>query len=645
MKNISRIFSVLLALIITLNSGFVFAADSTSYDAGYKAGYDLGAENADNDLSGKKVYEDYYESKEYYNLTDGIDDFIELVFREGFIKGFRDGVEQNQTVNYASELGSSLGEIYGARDYQKGDKSDWEDALPSDRDLRDMYDLNKQDSSYRNAFIDEFTAAFKEGYLKGYDEAMFEPAKVTLDQGVADGEEIGAIFGTAFGSKDFYEGRDKDHTRNLPSDKVITSEYSLNNDSDEYKDGFLSGFIRAYEEAYNEAYRRANMNDTLRNESSAYSDGQGIGKTAGEMQATNDYMMKLNNDWKRSIPSYSFIANEYNLNIQTANYRDAFISGYYDGYSEGYNGKFKELSLGAGNEKLISQIVPISGGSVNSPDGSFSVTVEPGTYYHDVNFTINANYDVSNVKYVNLIKASDSYNISLVNSSGNLDDSKSIEISIEYYGDSMRGGVYRLDGYSWLYIPTEIVDGMMIAKIDPSTLSASGNTYSAFVDPNAIIFPDSRGHWAMEEINTYVRRNVIYGYSDMTFKPDRNISRAEFLTILSRAFNWNTVLYTGSNLSFKDAHTFGNFNNIINYATNNNYIYGYTDGTFRPNNPISYSEVEIIINRVLESSNFKWSNIATDMLYDKKISCNSFKSMNNKITRAEIVYMLSEVVE
>ncbi|WFA09680.1 S-layer homology domain-containing protein [Tissierella sp. Yu-01] len=651
MKMTNRILTFIITLILILNAGVAFAA--SDFDSSYTAGYDAGFEAADEYEPGEyevdDAYSEFRRSSEYNKIKEKLGvEFDRNDFKDGFYDGFEDGIEENdkeEKVNYAVTLGRSLGYIYGARDFQNNDKSDWKDAIPSDREIRRMYDLNMHDADYRETFIDAFEIAFMEGYLDSYEKAQFDPAKITQEQGLADGEALGTLLGAAYGAKDYYEGKNLDYTRNLPSDRVITAEYLLNNDLDEYKAGFLSGFIRAYEEAYNKAYRESNINDTLRNEGSAYSDGKAIGNNAGQMQATQDFMSRLPNDWRKSLPTDRFIISEFGLIYQSSDYREAFISGYYDGFSEGYNSRYKELSQGVGMEKLISEIVPISGGSITSLDNVFNVTIEPGTYYHDVNLSVNTTYDVGNYVTSSLIKASDSYTVNILNTSGNLNDEKLITISFEYYGDKLKGGIYKLVDGIWTYVPTVIENGSMTAYIKPSSIKAVENTYSAFMDTKAIVFPDSRGHWANSEINTYVRRNIINGYSDMTFKPERNISRAEFLTLLSRVYNWNLPLYTANTSQFRDYNIFGNFNNTISYALSNNYIMGYGDGTFKPNDPISYNEIEIIMNRVLGTNTFKWSNIAYDILYNKKYRPSSFDNMNNKITRAEVVYMLYTTTE
>lgn len=564
MKFTHRILSVLIVLLILLNSGMAFAAiNSESYYAGYDAGYDYGYEQAGRKTSASNAYGRFKDSREHLDIISEIEKYVERDFRQGFIEGFSEGYEEEtnkeQNIDYAKTLGTSLGEIYGARDYHAGKKSNSKDALPGRNSVISMFKLDKQSSAYVNVFIKDFNIAFEEGYNEAYYIAMFEPAKVTLEQGLKDGEEIGGIIGAAYGARDFFEGRDSYFQRDLPTKQEIRAEYFLNNDNIKYEDGFISSFLSAYELAYNEAYRAANMDNATK--------------------------------------------------------------------------------------KATSEIIPISGGVAVTADSRFTMDVPSGTYYHDVNLNIITTYDVGIGYYSNKIKASDSYTIELSNSSGNMDEGKSIKLSFEYYGDKFKGGIYRKDGSNWLYIPTLAEDGKLTAKINPKILNPQGTTFSVFVDNAKIALTDVRGHWANDEIDAYVRRGIISGYSDKTFKPENSISRAEFLALLSRVYNWNTSWYSGNTTAFKDANTFGYYENIINYATSNNFIFGYGDGTFKPSNPISYAEVEIIMKRILPYSSFRWGSVANNMLYDKKTRSNSFNNINNKITRAEVVYMLYNITE
>ncbi|SFM09396.1 S-layer homology domain-containing protein [Paenibacillus sp. 1_12] len=52
-----------------------------------------------------------------------------------------------------------------------------------------------------------------------------------------------------------------------------------------------------------------------------------------------------------------------------------------------------------------------------------------------------------------------------------------------------------------------------------------------------IEWTDIQGHWANKVIDTFVKLRVIEGYGDGQFKPDGNITRAEFVTVISRVFD------------------------------------------------------------------------------------------------------------
>lgn len=633
-----KIISIFMIIFILLNMGVAFGAYDDDYEVGYRAGLSIGHENYGKEppIYVYTAWNRYVNSGALNNYKGNIYDF-----QDGFYDGYEEGLTGiGVKVNYADILGKTLGGIYGARDFQNGRKSDWAKALPTDKSLISMFDLNAETSAYRESFFTEFKKAFEEGYLVSFEKAHLDPYRITMQTGVKDGEEIGKILGNIYGAKDYYEMKSNDFLRHLPSDRAIMLEYSLRNDSQEYEAGFVSGFKRAYETEYNKAYREANKNDTLRDEKDAYANGKAVGVVRGEIRATLDYMEKKTNLWRRSMPYESEVIYEFGLIYQSYNYRTGFTSGFYDGYSEGYNSAYKKLSQEFALGKAVSGIVPISGGSMSSNDKILSITVDKGIFYNPINITIDnmsSNDFYLENKY---IKASDVFRVSILNPSANLDNSKSIELKFEFYGDKNKSGIYKFVNNKWAYIPS-VADGNFIkANVKPNSITSNGSLYAVLIDKNAPTFSDARGHWAKDEINTYVRRGIIYGYNDNTFKPERSISRAEFLTLLSRVYSWNLPTYTSNTTHFKDYSTFGNRNSIISYALSSGYIKGYDDGTFKPNNPISYKEVEIIMARALKDSSFKWYNTSAKMLYEKNVRSKSYDNVNNNITRAEVVYML-----
>lgn len=106
---------------------------------------------------------------------------------------------------------------------------------------------------------------------------------------------------------------------------------------------------------------------------------------------------------------------------------------------------------------------------------------------------------------------------------------------------------------------------------------------------------DYEGHWAEESIKVLFEKGFITGYNDGTFKPEAQISRAEFMAIINRAFAYNDK----ADISFKDVKEGEWYYEHIARAVKAGYIKGYTDGTMKPTANITRQEVSVILARIL----------------------------------------------
>ena len=105
----------------------------------------------------------------------------------------------------------------------------------------------------------------------------------------------------------------------------------------------------------------------------------------------------------------------------------------------------------------------------------------------------------------------------------------------------------------------------------------------------------SASAWYNNAVSTMVRAGVINGYPDGTFKPNAPITRAELATIAVRFFE---VQKSDKNVfSDTEGHWAVQF---INAAAENNLITGYPDGTFLPNKNIIRAEFITVVNRIIE---------------------------------------------
>lgn len=99
-------------------------------------------------------------------------------------------------------------------------------------------------------------------------------------------------------------------------------------------------------------------------------------------------------------------------------------------------------------------------------------------------------------------------------------------------------------------------------------------------------FEDVKGHWAESYINYLFQRGIVKGVSDTAFEPDRNVTRAEFVTMIVRALDLPIQTY---NNSFSDVAASDWYANNIETALQNNLITIYD--TFRPNDLITREEM------------------------------------------------------
>jgi len=104
------------------------------------------------------------------------------------------------------------------------------------------------------------------------------------------------------------------------------------------------------------------------------------------------------------------------------------------------------------------------------------------------------------------------------------------------------------------------------------------------------MFPDvPQSHWASCEIDKLAMNDVVVGYPDGRFKPNKNISRAEFATMLVKGFNLDACGMERDNM-FTDVPRGNWANAAIAKAVDENLLKGYPNGQFKPNNHVTRAE-------------------------------------------------------
>ncbi|GAA3408352.1 N-acetylmuramoyl-L-alanine amidase [Paenibacillus hodogayensis] len=123
-------------------------------------------------------------------------------------------------------------------------------------------------------------------------------------------------------------------------------------------------------------------------------------------------------------------------------------------------------------------------------------------------------------------------------------------------------------------------------------------------------FSDIAGHWARDAIVRLKEKGLVEGDGG-AYRPDKPMTRAEWLTIADRLFSFGDKLKTPSGTTGQTTVTgqvyqdlpkshwaYGTFQNAIRLG----YISGYEDGSLRPDQPVTRSEVAVLLERMTDGS-------------------------------------------
>ena len=110
-------------------------------------------------------------------------------------------------------------------------------------------------------------------------------------------------------------------------------------------------------------------------------------------------------------------------------------------------------------------------------------------------------------------------------------------------------------------------------------------------------FEDIANHWAKPYVESMVAKNVIQGYSDGTFRPNDEITRAEFAAMVINGLELEVVKYNDefTDISGEEWHA-----NYVATMKELDFLEGYEDGSFRPNAKITRGEMATILSNIID---------------------------------------------
>ncbi|PWW42012.1 MULTISPECIES: S-layer homology domain-containing protein [Paenibacillus] len=156
--------------------------------------------------------------------------------------------------------------------------------------------------------------------------------------------------------------------------------------------------------------------------------------------------------------------------------------------------------------------------------------------------------------------------------------------------------------------------------------------------------------------NTLKARPYIQGYMDSSFRPERNVTRAEMATLITRILGTSTL--KGS-YEFTDVTSSHWAQAAILAAAQSGSVQGYKDGSFKPDQAITRAEMAVVLQPLLTSAqmttaptaftdvNEHWAQQAVEQLSSAGVvtgyTDGTFRP-SQPITRAEAVTMLNKLI-
>lgn len=121
-------------------------------------------------------------------------------------------------------------------------------------------------------------------------------------------------------------------------------------------------------------------------------------------------------------------------------------------------------------------------------------------------------------------------------------------------------------------------------------------------------FTDIENHWAKESILSLYEKGIINGMDEKTFAPDDNVTRAQFVTMLYKAF---TLKFKPIACPFNDVNEDNWYYAAVMAAYANDITKGDDMGNFNPNQLVTRQDMAVFANRAVTYTGLDFSKLVT----------------------------------
>ena len=189
----------------------------------------------------------------------------------------------------------------------------------------------------------------------------------------------------------------------------------------------------------------------------------------------------------------------------------------------------------------------------------------------------------------------------------------------------------------------------VISAVVAFALTASSAAFAAA--PSFTDVADTASY--AEAVNTLTALGVISGYEDGTFKPEDKITRAEVSTMIVAAIN-RTADAQGQmgNTKFADMNNEAKkwASGYVNVAVSEDIIAGFEDGTFKPDEQVTYVQVVKMLVCAAGYGQYAsylggWPNGYLSVASDKGITAGVSAGQDEAVTRAQVAQLIYNTLD
>ena len=192
----------------------------------------------------------------------------------------------------------------------------------------------------------------------------------------------------------------------------------------------------------------------------------------------------------------------------------------------------------------------------------------------------------------------------------------------------------------------------LVLSIFFSLSFSSTEAWFRFMDDNNIPL------WASNSVETLRENDIMTGFGDGTFKPDKKLNRAEAVTLLMR-LKEITPSEGISQTSFSDVPRNVWFTSAVIEATNRGWIKGFPDGKFYPEKNLNRAEWATLISRAFdltqEAPNAEYKDVPSQAWFARPIFAlaeneliretgNHFQP-DQPVSRADAAWILAKIYD